>query len=304
MNLHYLISFWAILIAQCAVPVFTQGETQKSSSAALPIECRKIQELFAAFPEPQPGDWQYQQKEKKQTFRQYQLAKPTRVTKQRNVLFIQILGDIAQEQQEIVQKTADYLSLFFNLKVETLPPMSRQVVPFSARRIHPELGVRQLNATYIVSEILAPRLPKNAAGYMAFTAEDLYPGDGWNFCFGLALYRQRVGVWSLARNGDAADPEQKKQVLRRTIRIASHELGHIFSLPHCVLYHCNMNGANSMEEADGTPLEYCPECLAKLKYACPIQFRDRWTKLKEFYQSNGLEEEAQFIDRLLNATSK
>ena len=208
------------------------------------------------------------------------------------------------EQQEFVQKTGEYLSIFFNLKVETLPALSRQVVPLSARRIHPEWGVRQLNATYIVSETLLPRLPKNAAGYMAFTAEDLYPGDGWNFCFGLAQYRQRVGIWSLARNGDPDQPDQKKQVLRRTIRTASHEMGHIFSIPHCVSYRCNMNGANSMEEADRTPLEYCPECLAKLKLACPLQLRVRWTRLKNFCEENELNEDAQFFERLLDATGK
>ena len=67
--------------------------------------------------------------------------------------------------------------------------------------------------------------------YLALTASDLWPGQGWNFVFGEASLRQRIGVWSIYRNGD---PETDFQLcLRRTLSTASHETGHILGMAHC-----------------------------------------------------------------------
>ena len=42
------------------------------------------------------------------------------------------------------------------------------------------------------------KLPKDAACYMGITCADIYPGPGWNFVFGEASLRERIGVQSLA----------------------------------------------------------------------------------------------------------
>jgi archaemetzincin len=54
---------------------------------------------------------------------------------------------------------------------------------------------------YILHEILEPERPADALAYLALTATDLWPGRGWNFVFGEANLRERVGVWSIYRNG-------------------------------------------------------------------------------------------------------
>jgi len=45
---------------------------------------------------------------------------------------------------------------------------------------------------------------------------------------------------------------------------ATHETGHMFGIRHCIAYECGMNGSNSAWERDRQPLEFCPECQAKL----------------------------------------
>ena len=50
----------------------------------------------------------------------------------------------------------------------------------------------------------------------------------------------------------------------RTAQTATHETGHMFGIRHCIAYECGMNGSNHAEERDRQPLEFCPECQAKL----------------------------------------
>ncbi|MBR0239185.1 MAG: hypothetical protein IJQ39_13910 [Thermoguttaceae bacterium] len=269
-----------------------------AASMAAPLSYNELKSIAQPFPEPQPGSWQYEQKEPGQTFSQYKAGRPAVATAKRRVIYVQILGRMSDSQKTVVDKAVEYLGLFYGLKTQTLPPLDASVVPISARRIHP-MGQRQFNATYICEKVLLPSCPADAAAYIAFTAEDLFPAPEWNFCFGYALYKQRVGVWSLARNGNPDDPDEAKTVLRRTLRIASHEVGHMFSMRHCIAYKCNMNGVNSLEEADATPLYLCPECLRKLNYATKVDYVTRWRKLEKFYSENGLEDEAQFIRKCL-----
>ena len=80
---------------------------------------------------------------------------------------------------------------------------------------------------YILHEILEPERPADALAYLALTASDLWPGQGWNFVFGEANLRQRTGVWSIYRNGDPG--QDLTLYLRRTLGTASHELGHVLS---------------------------------------------------------------------------
>ena len=69
---------------------------------------------------------------------------------------------------------------------------------------------------------------------------DLYPKDDWNFVFGLASIRDRTGVFSFARydpaffekNGDMTEKEVKDLVLFRSIKVMTHEIGHMFGLLH------------------------------------------------------------------------
>ena len=269
-----------------------------SLRADSPASFEKLKAFALPFPAPTPGSWQYEQNEPGQTFEQYKASKPTVATAKRSVIYVQILGRMSDSQKAVVEKTVQYLHLFYGLKTKLLEPLDASVVPISARRIHP-LGQRQFNASYICEKVLAPRRPADAAAYIAFTAEDLYPADGWNFCFGYAMYNQRVGIWSVARNGDPSDPDQAPLALRRALRIASHEVGHMFSMRHCIAYKCNMNGVNSLEEADQTPLYLCPECLRKLNYATKVKYVPRWRALEKFYSQNGLAEEAEFMRRCL-----
>ena len=82
-----------------------------------------------------------------------------------------------------------------------------------------------------------------------------------------------------------------RRVLLRTLKTATHETGHMFSMAHCTLFECNMCGSNHLPEADRRPLELCPHCLAKLCYATNADPIKRFERLIAFYRAHDLSAE-------------
>jgi archaemetzincin len=101
--------------------------------------------------------------------------------------------------------------------------------------------------------VLRPQLPNDGSTLIALTNYDLYPENDWNYIFGLGSTKERVGVWSMYRFGDPHDTCEKERCLMYTIKTAAHEIGHMFSLPHCAKYECLYDGANSLRELKQSP---------------------------------------------------
>jgi len=216
---------------------------------------------------PAPGEWLAEHHEPGQSFQQYIDGKPTTPTEKRRILVVQPLGEMTTNNARVLATITGYLQAFFGLVTRLAPPLSVDLIPRSARRPTAGYG-EQLLTSAILSDVLAPRLPDDAVAYLAFTAHDLWPGDGWNFVFGEAQLEERLGGWSLARNGDTSSGEPAySRALLRAMKIATHETGHMLGMLHCTAYVCNMAGVNSLAESDRHPLWLCPECLAKLSWA-------------------------------------
>lgn len=292
-----------LLLAAC---LMLSGLSLSGEAAVSPEELEKVVEKLRPFykkpGQPAPGDWLYYHKEPGQTFKQYLACNPAMPRGRRNVIYVQPLGEFTGTQRLIIKLTADFMKRYFNLQVKIKDDLSLSLIPAKARRRHPTMGMKQILSSYVLDEVLLPRLPGDAAAYIAFTASDLWPGRGWNFVFGQASIRDRVGVWSIYRNGDpdksAAD---FRFCLLRTLKTATHETGHMFSLLHCILYECNMCGSNHREESDRRPIFLCPECLAKVCAATSSNPVERYKKLYEFFKENGFKEQAEFCERLIRA---
>lgn len=130
------------------------------------------------------------------------------------------------------------------------------------------------------------------------TAHDLYPAEDWNFVFGQASLVERVGVWSLARFGDPDESDEAFHLcLRRTVKGATHETGHMQRFRHCVAYQCGMNGSNHLDETDAAPIEFCPECQAKIWWTCEVDPADRARKLAGLAREYGWAGDAEYWTR-------
>lgn len=263
-----------------------------------------LQPLHKPIAKPGPMDWLASHPESGQTFEEYVFDDPVVPVTNRNVIYIQPLGEFSKEQKEIVSLTAAWLAKYFCLPVAVKESLDLSIVPAKARRIFEGTGKEQILSTYVLDDILAPRLPDDAAAYIAFTASDLWPGMGWNFVFGQASTRDRVGVWSVHRNGNPAkDADSFKLCLSRTLKTAAHETGHMFSILHCTKYQCCMCGSNHRGESDRQPMWLCPECVAKVCWATGADPVERYRGLMEFCAKNGLEEERGFYERSIAVLS-
>ena len=260
----------------------------------------KLRSLHAKLEKPKAGDWLSTHREAGQTFSQYQKSRPNVLTRRRNKLYVQPIGNFTDTDVELIKTSSEFLAIYFQCEVEVKKTLPESVVPDSAQREHPSWGVHQLLTSHILEEILAPELPADAFATIAFTKSDLWPGEGWNFVFGYASLRERVGVWSLARFGDPEKSDAvKKQCLLRTIKVATHETGHMFSIAHCIKYRCNMQGSNSLEESETQPLYLCPECHAKILFASGCEPKDRFKKLIEFCETHGLDDQKEYFEKAL-----
>ncbi len=283
----------AVLLLCCSCSKAREPNTPGLGNARQARETiAKLKPLHRTLGKPKPGEWLAEHEEAGQTFAQYIRASPSTPTGRRTVIYVQPLGEFTEAERKIVELSAEYLGIYMNRPVKIMKDLPLSVIPDRARRVHPQWGMKQILSTYVLHDVLAPRLPKDAAAYIAFTSTDLWPGRGWNFVFGQASLRERVGVWSIHRNGDAE--KESTLCLRRTLKTASHETGHMFSMKHCTAYDCNMCGSNHREESDRQPLYLGPECHAKLCWATGAKPMDRYRALAKFCQTNGLKEEAAF----------
>jgi archaemetzincin len=290
MKLHVLLLLCLALNACSRSDGTASNAATARASDTRVTQLKKDRTALVKFSQPmvvREGDWLESQPEDGETFEQYVESKPTLPTTERKTIYIQPIGDFSAEQMRVIQLTADYMRAFFDLPVVMKPKQALGKVPKDLQRIQYPNN-RQIQATYFVDQLLPTLLPSDAAALICLTSFDLYPGDTWNYIFGQASLEKRVGVWSLWRlekeNGKRAP---KDLFLDRTLKVAMHETGHMFSMRHCTKYECLMSGTNHLGETDRRPLDTCPECTMKIAWAMKYTPEDRFKAIAEFWRKQG-----------------
>jgi archaemetzincin len=264
-------------------------------------------DAYPPMPETQPGDWLGWHPEPGQTFEEFRGSRRRRVTEERRTLYVRTLEDTSKMG---VPESAllDHLAAYYGLPAKAA---SGDAPPEFTTRVR---GVTQV-LTRDVLDWLPGQVPSDAYCLLAVTTRDLYGGDSWNFLFGEATLFQRVGVFSFARMDPAfprppPDPaarpaDVRALVLRRCLKVVTHEVGHMFGMEHCTAGMCLMNGSNSTSEMDRQPIHLCPVCVRKVAFACDLDVVERWRRLEAFYGRAGLAEEKEFAaKRIARLTSR
>lgn len=284
-----------------SAPNPTARPETRTDLRAIRTAMTKVEPFFKPMGKPKGFDWLASHREPGQTFDEYLDSNPTKPTKERQTIYVLPLGKFTEEQKKVIEVTAGYLAVFYDLPVKQMPPQAikHPLSPTDSRKVR-YTAVEQIRTGYLMESVLKPQLPKDAAALIAFTSSDLFPDETMNFVFGQASMEDRVGVWSLYRLDDNAD---EATFLRRTLKIAAHETGHMFSIRHCTKYECVMSGTNYLEETDRRPIDACPECMAKVCWLSGISPTDRYRKLAEFCKKNGLTKEADEFEKKVQAVS-
>ena len=245
-------------------------------------------------PEPAFGDWLQQHPEKGQAFEQFVRSKPLLPDSRRHKIYLQPLGTFGEDAPSL-DFLERFAAAFFSLEVEVLPASKLEEGP----PVQSRLGVgKRERRQYLSTDVLArlgKQIPPDAFALLGVTLEDLYPKPEWNFVFGQASLRNRVGIYSFARYdpafyGEPRPADWRRLSLLRSCKVLAHETGHMFGIRHCTFYRCVMNGSNHLGETDSQPLHLCPVDLRKLNHSVGFDPLERYRKLL------ALSEEAGFLD--------
>jgi len=275
----------------------TNKTTKKSDTTAF-IE-------FPPLPEPQIGDWLSQHHEPGQTLKEFLQSEHNIPGKKRNKIYIQPIEKFDTKGGPSLETLKDFTQRYFCMPVVLLS-VSRVDTNTFTSRINQLTRNKQYQAMDILNFLLN-NLPSDAFCILAITMTDLYPEPSWNFVFGYASFRQRVGVFSFARYypdfygvsmGSKGDNDIK--FLLRCCKILGHETGHMYGMMHCISYHCCMNGSNHLREFDAQPIHLCPICLQKLQRSVGFNIVTRYKGLLEFYSKAGFKVESDWVQRRID----
>jgi archaemetzincin len=257
---------------------------------------------FEPVPAPGPNDWLAVHPEGGQSFEQFVRSGPNRPDRNRRILYLQPLGEFRPGEAPPLESLREYAAAYFALEVRVLPSLGLDLLNITTRR-NPTTHNRQLLTTDILTA-LQKRIADDAFCLLGITMEDLYPEPSWNFVFGQASLRERVGVYSFARYdpafyGAPRGSDYLPTLLRRSAKVLAHETGHMFGLAHCVYFRCVFNGSNHLDESDARPLHECPVDLRKLHHSIGFDVPRRYARLLRFYREAGFEDEAAWTHRRL-----
>lgn len=261
---------------------------------------------FEPMAAPEPSDWLAVHPESGQTFNEFIQGNPNKPDAIRSKIYLQPLGDFRRKRSPSLKTIKEYAAAYFMMDVKVLPILAVEGDMFTTRS-NPLTRNRQI-LTVDVLDLLQRRLASDAFCLLAITMEDLYPHPAWNFVFGQASSRERVGVLSFARYdpafyGEARGDNYQEILLRRSCKVLVHETGHMFSLQHCIFFRCVMNGSNHLQESDSRPLALCPVCLRKLQLNIGFDYMNRYQKLLRFYQEIDFYDEVHWVEKRLKRIS-
>lgn len=261
---------------------------------------------FLPLPPARAGEWRSVRPEPPQSVAEFRAAGPNVRAAPREKLVLLPRGRfpfeviVGREFVGLVRSPpladiAAMLAAFFAASVEVRRAEDLPVDPLPRREVQ---GHQQIDARALLAA-LAPQLPGDAYGMLALVNVDLFAERAQQYTFGWSTLQERLAVVSFTRFdpsffGGAAPDDLAGALLRRSLRVAVHEVGHLFGLAHCQAFRCVMNGVAHLAELDAIPLHLCPVCLRKLHVVTGLDPRRRDAALLAVYERLGLAEEARW----------
>ncbi|CAI2372880.1 unnamed protein product [Moneuplotes crassus] len=237
-----------------------------------------------------PGEWIPATEQDSQNYYGFTCSGFNQLYQDRKTIYIQPLDTSMDE--EFLATCQKYCEAYF-YPLPVLVRAAKNIAKLKIKNRTREEGFIQYDAREILRRA-QKWIPADAYCMICILNSDLYPRDSWNFVFGLASLRDRTGVFSFARYDPGffgeehgmSDEELKELILFRSIKVMTHEIGHMFGMQHCVYYQCAMNGSMSAEEASTRPVQLCPICLRKLWYNIGFDPLERFKALAEVSDIN------------------
>jgi len=90
------------------------------------------------------------------------------------------------------------------------------------------------------------------------------------------------------------------EFLRRSSKLITHELGHLYGIGHCIHNRCLMMGTGHLVEDFNAPAHLCGVCLRKLQWRTGFDVRIRYKLLTDFFQRTGMTKEQKWTQKQID----
>ena len=91
--------------------------------------------------------------------------------------------------------------------------------------------------------------------------------------------------------------EMECEFLRRSCKLLTHELGHLYALDHCIHNKCLMMGTGHLVEDFRAPTHLCGVCLRKLCWRTGFDVVVRYKLLASVFENMGLSKESKWAKK-------
>jgi archaemetzincin len=175
---------------------------------------------------------------------------------------------LGRVQEDVLRVVSDSLQGVLRLPVDVLAPAELPGEAFITTR-------NQYNAMMLI-KYLDAEYGDRGLKVLGVTAKDI-TNPILTYVFGEAYMDGRSAVMSYRRLalGPAGDPVSREQLLERVVKVAVHEIGHTFNIPHCHEGRCVMKASNTLGELDDKLNYMCGYCEFFLSDALTKALRDQ-----------------------------
>jgi len=176
--------------------------------------------------------------------------------KMKNKISLVPVGNI---EKWVMDSLAEQLEKTFSCAIEIDREMEIPKQAFNPDR-------NQYSSSFILKEMHSFIRPEGKEKVLGVADFDLYV-SGLNFVFGEAELGGHFAIISLARLRQSfyGLPENKTLFMKRTVKEAVHELGHVYGLAHCPDAECVMHFSNSLMDTDRKSSSFCARCQEQLE---------------------------------------
>jgi len=160
-----------------------------------------------------------------------------------------------------LQGVAAYIRTHLNLAAHILPSFQNPTYAYDQKR-------GQYNAATILKAFKSMTFDESLDKVIGIMNVDLFIPI-FTHVLGEANEGGRYALASLYRLGKATDrlSASMDQIIERLVKVAIHELGHLFNMAHCLNKHCLMHYSGNLADLDTTSLTFCDYCSEFLAYS-------------------------------------